>query len=88
MSQPFPRYLRKGKCLRCGWCCLQENPPCTHLSFDKKGIATCSIHNGDRPVRCGLFPEMPPILNPKCGYYFVDRWDSGRRIKGKEDLER
>ena len=55
-------------------CCVNEG--CEHL--DMNGIATCSIYDSpDRPAKCRLFPEMPPI--PKefkdCGYYFVDTWN-------------
>ena len=79
---PFPRYIRKGECLRCGWCCIQEN--CEYLEWDGD-TAICKIYNDpDRPEKCKLFPEMPPILNPRCGYWFVDRWDNDRVLRARE----
>jgi len=37
---------------------------------------TCRIWGlGKRPPYSRIFPEAPPILNKKCGYYFWDRWD-------------
>lgn len=82
---PFPRYIRKGECKRCGWCCLQEDPPCPHLFIDKvTGKSTCKIHKSeDRPEKCKVYPGNPPIVHPECGYYFVDRWDNGRKVKCK-----
>lgn len=73
---PYPRYERRGQCNRCGWCCLQEDPPCDHLERMKDGRYRCMIYGEkERPLRCRLFPEMPPILNDKCGYAFWDRWE-------------
>lgn len=78
---PFPRYERRGRCNRCGWCCIHEK--CEHLSFNGK-IATCLIHDDpDRPLKCKLWPEAPPICNPDCGFYFLDTWDNNKVVKRK-----
>jgi len=71
------RYERQGKCLRCGQCCEREN--CPH--FETGEPATCLIYDKERPARCGLFPEMPPILFEKCGYYFLDIWEDNKIVK-------
>jgi hypothetical protein len=78
------RYVQRGKCRRCGQCCLGEN--CEHLQINDNGLATCRIFNcSDRPLKCGLFPEMPPI--PKsfknCGYYFLDTWEENKVVTRK-----
>jgi len=79
---PFPRYERKGECLRCGWCCLHEDPPCLHLEIDESGKATCLIFDSpDRPSKCHNHPGNPPILHEGCGYWFIDKWDSDKVIK-------
>ncbi|MBU2052392.1 hypothetical protein KKH13_04280 [Patescibacteria group bacterium] len=78
-----PRYKRRGKCNRCGACCLVEDPPCPYLKI-KNGKATCLIFNSpDRPERCKWFPEMPPIPRQfkKCGYYFEDTWEDNKKVK-------
>lgn len=76
---PHPRYERQGKCLQCGWCCEQED--CEHF-HDRKKI--CLIHDDpDRPDKCKLFPEMPPILHDECGYSFIDLWDDNKIVKMK-----
>ena len=79
---PFPRYIRRGECSRCGWCCLKED--CEHLAWNGD-TATCKIY-GDpsRPEKCELFPEMPPILNPRCGYWFVDKWSNDKVLRVRE----
>ena len=74
-----PRYIRKGKCNRCGWCCQQEN--CKHLLIED-GIATCLIHKSERPLRCSLYPANPPIVHEECGYYFLDTWNNNKIVKG------
>lgn len=73
------RYTREGKCIRCGWCCLHED--CDYLEIDGE-LATCLIF-GDpvRPNKCVWFPQAPPILNEKCGFYFLDTWDNNRKVK-------
>ena len=70
------RYIRKGKCNRCGWCCLQED--CEHLEIGE--IATCKIY-GERFERCSLYPEMPPIIHEGCGYCFLDTWEDNKIVK-------
>lgn len=77
------RYIRKGQCNRCGACCIIEDPPCPHLKWNGK-IAICNIYNNpNRPLRCKLFPESPPIPSQfdKCGYYFIDTWNNDEIVK-------
>ena len=74
------RYTRKGKCNRCGWCCQQEN--CEHLQMGNE-LATCLIHEKERPLRCSLYPDAPPIIYDKCGYYFLDTFDNNKIVKRK-----
>ena len=84
MELPFPRYVRSGRCVRCGECCLNED--CDHFEFDGK-IATCKIHDSpSRPLICSLFPDMPPILFKDCGYYFIDLWDDNKKISPGDGL--
>lgn len=76
-----PRYKRMGKCNRCGACCLVEDPPCPHLAWEGKK-AICKIFSKpERPLRCKLFPEMPPIPFKSCGYYFLDKWENNKIVK-------
>lgn len=77
------RYLRKGNCKRCGFCCLGggKNKPCTDLGWSGE-MAICKIY-GDHPSACKSFPDAPPILTDKCGYYFIDQW-SNKRLKARE----
>lgn len=69
-------YIRKGECKRCGSCCSYidkegKKQPCKYLSFDKDGLAICSIYE-TRPNRCRDFPPKPDVTHkhPECGYYF------------------
>jgi len=75
-----------GTCSRCGDCCLSED--CEHFEFNEEmGIATCKIYGStDRPIKCSLFPDMPPILFRGCGYYFIDRWEDNKRINPGDGL--
>lgn len=77
-----PRYKRRGQCNRCGWCCEYSN--CEYLS-KKNGKAICKIYN-DRPLKCILFPQAPPILTETCGFYFLDTWENNRIVKYGKDL--
>jgi len=79
---PMPRYARQGTCRRCGWCC--EYHGCELLRYEN-GLAVCPVYD-TRPPRCVVFPEAPPILNEKCGYYFLDLWDKNRKVKSGGDL--
>jgi len=72
------RYKRRGECTRCGLCCANED--CKHLSWDGHK-AVCLIHNQERPQRCVLFPQAPPIMIAECGFYFVDTWEEDRVVK-------
>jgi len=80
---PLPRYVRMGKCNRCGWCC--EYRGCEHLSYDEDEKAVCNIYE-NRPQECRVFPEAPPILTETCGYYFLDTWENNRVVKYGRDL--
>lgn len=80
----IPRYERRGKCNRCGWCCLQEDPPCPYLKKEIDGRYTCTIFNEkERHVRCILYPDGPPIIHKDCGYWFIDTWENNKIVKGK-----
>lgn len=73
------RYTRQGSCIRCGWCCLQEDPPCSYLKYDDEaGHYTCEVFNDPevRHTRCDLYPDSPPIRYDGCGYYFYDTRES------------
>lgn len=72
------RYTRFGECKRCGFCCLggDKNEPCEHLVWGIDG-AICMIYDS-KPVACDTFPDAPPILTDKCGYYFIDLWENKR----------
>jgi len=75
---PTPRYVRKGKCIQCGKCCLNED--CNHLEF-QDGKAVCLIFGKpERPLRCIRHPQLPPIIIEGCGYYFIDRWENDRKL--------
>jgi hypothetical protein len=74
------RYVRKGKCGRCGKCCLGEN--CEHLRFEGD-VAVCGIYGSpERPDKCKLFPEMPPLPFEGCGYWFEDTYEGNRVVRG------
>lgn len=79
ITDSSPRYIRKGNCNRCGWCCKHEN--CKYLEI-KNGIAVCLIHDSpDRPLKCVIFPSAPPILHKECGYSFIDIWEGNKIVK-------
>jgi hypothetical protein len=66
-----PRYERRGQCIRCGACCIEED--CEYLQWEN-GFATCSVF--DKPERrpyCKDWPELPPIVYKTCGYSFYDK---------------
>ena len=77
------RYKIQGQCNRCGQCCIGED--CDEFEINNN-IATCKIYDlPDRPLKCVLFPELPPIPREfeKCGYYFLDTWEDDRVVKHK-----
>lgn len=78
-----PRYLRKGKCNRCGWCCEYRVCP-EYLRYDGD-IAICTIYK-NRPGECKRFPQAPPILHEGCGFYFLDTWENNRKVKYGSEL--
>lgn len=77
-----PRYIRQGKCYRCGFCC--EYSQCKDLVYED-GKAVCTIYD-ERPQRCVVFPQAPPILTETCGFYFLDTWENNRKVKYGRDL--
>ena len=81
---PKLRYERKGKCNRCGWCCEYRVCP-EYLSYDEAGKAICDAY-GDHPGECQRFPQAPPILHERCGYYFEDTWEKNKIVKFGKDL--
>lgn len=82
MEKVKPRYIRQGKCNRCGWCCDYHG--CSDVKrIDGKAI--CTIYE-KRPLRCVVFPEAPPILIESCGFYFLDTWEDNRIVKYGRDL--
>jgi hypothetical protein len=76
------RYIRRGECNRCGWCCLQEDPPCSYLERNNDGTYTCTVYDDEekRYKRCGIYPSSPPINYIGCGYYFIDIWDDNKKV--------
>lgn len=83
MDKKGLRYKREGECARCGWCC--EYRICEHLIYDEKESAVCAIY-GEHPDACKLFPQAPPILTEKCGFYFLDTWEENKTVKYGKDL--
>lgn len=79
-----PRYLRKGQCNRCGACCEFRVCP-EYLRYDKEGKAICLCY-GKHPPDCRNYPSAPPIIYPKCGFYFLDTWENNRKVKWGRDL--
>ncbi len=78
------RYIRFGRCNRCAWCCPgeREGEYCKELEW-RDNLPICKIYE-NRPESCKLFPEAPPILTDKCGYFFVDTWNNCKKLKPKE----
>jgi hypothetical protein len=72
------RYERRGECIRCGKCCLNED--CDYYTHDGEK-ATCLIFGKDeRPMRCIWHPQLPPIIIEGCGYYFIDTWNNDKKL--------
>ena len=83
------RYFRKGHCLMCGACCEKEGEDggvCEHLSEpDEHKMRSCKIYGTpERPLKCWLFPELPPIPFKGCGFWYIDFYDGGKVIKPGE----
>jgi len=91
-------FIRSGSCNRCGMCCssiYDKHPdlggvkiPCSHLSFDGKGLATCDIHEGVRPQICidnPIYPTacMVPEAIESCGY----SWKVNSELKKEDALK-
>lgn len=73
-----------GKCNRCGKCCVNED--CEHLDCSGT-LAICKIYGSQqRPQKCILFPQAPPILISECGYFFKDTWENNKIVKFGSDL--
>ena len=87
LKQSGRRYSRQGQCNRCGQCCMHEGAdggPCEHL-IKEGDTYTCLIHDDpNKPKKCGLFPELPPILFKTCGYYFIDNWNNNKVLRYME----
>lgn len=78
------RYVRMGKCNRCGLCCVAEE--CIYLRH-VEGLAVCEIYGReDRPEKCKIYPGNPPITRPECGYYFYDKV-AGKEVKFGDLME-
>jgi len=79
------RYKREGFCSQCGDCCIPED--CEHLTYDKTNKAWCKIFGKpERPNKCKWFPQAPPIIFPRCTFYFLDTWENNRKVKYGRDL--
>lgn len=76
------RYKKQGECNRCGWCCRYHG--CEFVVMEE-GKAVCLIYD-DRPNRCKVFPEAPPILHEGCGFYFLDTCEKNKKVKYGKDL--
>lgn len=68
----------KGKCNRCGWCCLASSKEtCKNLYWeyiDNKKIAGCKVHMKEKrkPWPCVLYPRYPEDKLPDtCGFYWI-----------------
>jgi hypothetical protein len=83
VSGKAPRYVRAGQCIRCGSCCELED--CPHFDHGDGVSTTCKIHDRpDFPEKCRLYPDNPPTIFKKCGFYFVDTLDDNRKLKVRE----
>ncbi len=80
------RYKRYGECGRCGACCLTEDPPCIHLSWDGDKAICLVFEKPERCDRCLTFPQAPPVVFKTCEYYFRDTWEDDRVVKSGGDL--
>jgi len=47
----------------------------------EENLSTCMIYEQERPMRCSIYPDGPPIIHPDCGYYFVDTWEDNKIVK-------
>lgn len=66
------RYKLTGACKQCGECCINEQ--CENLKMENNK-AICLIHD-NKPDKCRLFPELPPIIFKNCNYGFIDLWEN------------
>jgi len=77
------RYIRLGECNFCGDCCEREGPdggPCEYLNRISPDFAICTVYGKpERYARCPLFPEAPQHPFKRCGYFFQDRHEGGKR---------
>lgn len=60
---------RRGRCSRCGMCCIKTN--CRILEFDDDGNPHCPIRKF-RPLQCRKYPRTEDELFTRqtCGYKF------------------
>ena len=73
---------RRGKCIRCGMCCIRTN--CKILDFDSDGIPHCPIRT-IRPLQCRKYPrtEKELFTQSTCGYTFDKKfWEPLNKSDG------
>ena len=63
----------QGECLKCGKCCADVRPNCTHLKpevWDGIKVEICEDYQ-NRPWYCAFFPHDPNYVMPDgCGFYW------------------
>lgn len=86
------------ECIRCGACCvyfhiLAEKPEhgpnfkpvgekCRYLSLDSEGVASCSVHEGDRHEACKNFIcSLTNITMETCAGLMVTAEDLARQAR-------
>ncbi len=84
------RYLRLGECNYCGDCCRdfnEDGTPCEYFREISADFGVCTVYGQEeRYAVCPLFPEDPRDFRKfkRCGYFFQDRHDGGKRIYPEE----
>lgn len=74
--------IKKGKCKRCGFCCIISlddddnftmDNPCKWLRWDENNLPYCELGE-DRHEVCKAFPTIDTDKNiyKDCGYYFEE----------------
>lgn len=60
---------RKGKCIRCGMCCIKTG--CKIIKFDNNGTVCCPIYKC-RSLQCRKYPRTKKecFTESTCGYKF------------------
>ena len=81
---PHKKYVRVGKCRRCGRCCdlhckflrwkvnrdLKAEEEFIDTGIDKPIMAVCTAK--PKPEMCANFPTNPWQTPPKCGFRWVE----------------